>query len=490
MKIRTIFNALPPKALACGLAFACLGLPLAAPLAAQEAQALSVSDTQLLATQALLAGDLPLAAELAQALITRDPADPVGRGVLARIALMQGNPAAARDQAVALWSASDDPAVRYDAARLAAFAWVELDRPFLGQFWLRRALTVAPDAEAEARTNADARALREPNPLSVNLSFSLNPSSNVTGGTSVNTISVNGDPLEIPAGWLPFFGNTPITLSPSPIDRSYGGLAYAPGLSVSYRLHQDDDSRTNLWTRLQYRGVILSDAAERALEGETYNREQITARHFSFGQALAGIDHVMRFDRADLALSLHGGRSWQRGDPAEDIGSISATYTYFTGNYAATSAGLTREWRFDTEGLSPVQIRDSLRLNHIQMLDNGTRLRLSLGATQARSANARSDFDRMSFDFALRPRDWVEGITLEARASYQWTHYPDYAFFSAIDGGRKDERVALALDIQLPRYSYAGFSPVVSFEAGQTFSNINQFASDDVNFNLGFESTF
>lgn len=465
-----------------------ISLGVAGAIVAQPAQTISVFEMQELATQALLSGDLPMAEALAQALVARDGSDPVGRGILARLALTAGDPAAAKAQAVALWSQSDDPAVRYDAARLAAFAWVEMDWPSIGQLWLRRALTVAPDEEARAQTIADFRAVRAANPLTIGLSFSLSPSVNVTGGTNVDKIFVNGDPLVLPPEFID--SPDPLILGPSPLDRAYSGIAYAPSLSLGYRLHDHSTSASNLWGVVQYRGVILSNRAKRALEDLPPGYGQITEKQFSFGQILAGYDYTWRLDHSDVSLATHAGRSWQRGKPAENIVNLGSTYTHYIGQYAAANVGFAREWRFDVEGEDAVEIRHTLRVGHIQMLQSGGRLRLDMGLTQARSAENAGDFNRLSVDLSYRPQDVIAGITLEGRLGYQRTHYPNYAFFDPVEGGRNDERISLGIDAQFPRFDYAGFSPVLSLERNRTFSNINQFETDELIFNIDFDSSF
>ena len=439
---------------------------------------------QTAAITALQEGDLAAAASYAQALVALDPGDPVGRGILARVALMQGQPAEARDQAVALWHYNDDQIVRYDAARLAAFSWVEMDWPIFGQYWLRRALTVAPDDAAAAETINDFRNLRAANPLKLDLAMAVTPSANVTNGTTAREIRINGETLGF------YLGDTFLPLAPSYIDRAYGGIAYAPRLSVSYRLREDADSVTNAWAMLQYRGVILSDAARRELDGAEYNGQQISDRHFSFGQVLTGLDHQWRWAASDLTLSGHVGRNWSRGAQGDNLVNLGLSYTLYAGETASTTLAYSREWRLDTQGNDPDETRNTLRLSHVRFLDNGSRVSASVGVTQALSAATETAFDRLSLDLGFRPPEMISGVTLDGRLSYSWTNYPDYSFFEPIDGGRTDESFAVGVDARLQRFSYAGFSPVISLEARRTLSNVNQFANDELLLDIGFESSF
>lgn len=446
-----------------------------------QAQAVLTADALRAAAVAALDADaIGDARQFAEALLQRDPADVVARTILTRIAFAADDPAAARAQAAALWRASDDPDQRYDAARLAALAAAEEGRFTLSQFWLRRALTVAPDAAALQQTVADFRAVRDRNPWTLNLGLAISPSDNVTGGTDVEVIEIDGEPL--------YLG--PLPLSPSAIDRAYGGVAFSPDIRLSYRLRQEGGAQTSIWGLVQGRTVVLSDAALRDLEGEEYEGEQITARDFSFAQALVGVQHETRTAGAGQTWSAHLGRVWQRGEHSEDLANIGYSRQFRLDPRSALILAGNLEYRWHADDPDRDSLRRMLRVRHVQVLENAMRLRLDLSLTEATSDHDANNYTRLTLGAAVTPDDVLPGIDLTLRASTTFTRFPDYAFFDPIPGGREDRQIALGVDMTFDRFSYAGFSPTLSIEAQRTESNVNQFESAGVDFNFGIVSSF
>lgn len=456
-------------------------LTLAGQAPAQQSIVLTPDQLRNAALAALDAGDLAQAAQYARALVFRDPADAVARGILAQVALAAGDPAAARAQGAALWRSASDNAQRYDGARLAAYGAMQGGNLMLAQLWLRRALAVAPDPASAQQTAQDFRAVRDRNPLSLSFGLSVSPSDNVTGGTTVDVIRVDGEPVRLVDGngqvILPY-------IAPSPIDRAYGGWSYAPSLSLTYRLQADDRAQTRIWASGQYRGVLLSDAALAQLD-----RYDLGNQDFSQGQIMAGIDRQMMLGNGSLTLSANLGRTWSRSAQSEDALGIGISRVLELDPAHALIFGLDHEWRLDAQASGDDQTRTTLRFGQITMMGD-TRLRLDLSFSDARSDDYQKDYDRATAGLALTPPDPLPGVRLEARLTGAWTSFPTYRFFADIPGGRTDRQLALDVDVTLDRFSWAGFSPTVSLQAERTLSNVNQFESGGVTVNFGFRSTF
>jgi len=464
-----------------------LALALAAPLPAlaQDALVLTPDQMRAAAVAALQAGDAGAAEQFARALLARDPDDPVAHRILAELAIAAGDATALRAQAAALWRSAPTLAARYEAARMGAFAATQEDRLTLAQFWLRRAMTVAPDADALRQTVSDFRAVRERNPLSLEFGLAVSPSDNVNGGSDVDYIRVDGEIVCLEIGGVCIF-----PMSPSAIDRAYSGWSYAPSLALSYRLRADATSQTRATFQAGGRGVLLSDAALAELEGQDHDGEPIDNETFSSWQIRAGIDHQIARPDGSLTLSATLGRDWARGERSEDNLSLGLGRVLTLNESEALIFGLSHEWHLDADPGEADQIRDVLRLGHVRALDNGGRLRFDLSLTDARSDNYQKDFDRVGLTASLSLPPPLPGVRLDTRAGVTWTNFPTYQFFDPVPGGRSDIAVSVGADITFDRWSWAGFSPQVQLSAERTDSNINQFESEGVTVGFALVSTF
>ena len=74
---------------------------------------------------------------------------------------------------------------------LMAQAQSSSGRKTLAQYWLRRAVEVAPTPATEARAIRDFKYLRATNPWSTRISFSITPDSNVNDGSANETSFLN-----------------------------------------------------------------------------------------------------------------------------------------------------------------------------------------------------------------------------------------------------------------------------------------------------------
>lgn len=464
-----------------------LALALAAPLPvlAQDALVLSPDQMRSAAIAALQAGDGGTAEQFARALLARDPNDPVAHRILAELAIAMGDPTALREQATALWRSAPTVAARYEAARMGAFAATQEDRLTVAQFWLRRAMTVAPDADALRQTVSDFRAVRDRNPLSLDFGLSFSPSDNVTGGSDVDYIRVDGEIVCLEAAGICVF-----PMSPSAVDRAYSGWSYAPSLSLSYRLHADASGQTRAIFQAGGRGVILSDAALADLDGAEYNDEPIVNETFSSWQVRAGIEHQIARPDGSYTLSATLGRDWARGDPSENNVALGFGRVLTLSDSEALIFGVSHEWHLDADPAEADQIRDVLRIGHVRSLETGGRLRFDLSLTDARSDNYQKDFNRVGLSANLTLPPPLPGVRLDTRAGVTWTNFPTYQFFDPVPGGRSDLQVSVGADITFDRWSYAGFSPQLQLSAERTDSNINQFESEGVAVGFALVSTF
>ena len=139
---------------------------------AQDRVDVPLDQASAVAAQALVNGDAALALQIAETVVAARPDDRSAHVVIAAAAPRLGDPAKGRRAGARAWALSRGDAQKYEAARLTALAAANEQRFTLSTFWLRRALTVAPDEAARTQTLSDARIVRQRNPWSTQLSFS------------------------------------------------------------------------------------------------------------------------------------------------------------------------------------------------------------------------------------------------------------------------------------------------------------------------------
>lgn len=258
---------------------------------------LSLPEARQLAVQATLAGQAELAREVAAALLEADPDDRVALTVLAAVEPRLGRPAEGRRAAGRAWAVSTTRAERHEAARLAARAAAVEGRPLLAEAWLRLALLSATD-EQEARTLAEARAIRARSPWRVEVELGFSPSDNVNGGAE--------SPFNVVDG-LPFVGVI------SADGRALSGWVGTADLRFARRLSESRRQRTELSVRVAGRGVVLSEEARDLVKegGDT----GITGSDFASVLVEAGVGHRRPLGWGIAGAELTLGRS-RYGDEA------------------------------------------------------------------------------------------------------------------------------------------------------------------------------
>ena len=87
------------------------------------------------------------------------------------------------------------------------------------------------------------------------------------------------------------------------------------------------------------------------------------------------------------------------------------------------------------------------------------------------------------FTFMLLP--FGNGLYLEGKPNYEY-HVYDGDFFAPFIGPREDHRVAAAISTSFDRFSWKGFTPVLSYEYSYQFSNVDfyEYDSHDVSLNV------
>lgn len=452
-------------------AFLCLGvafLMLApAPISAQSldnAQTFSIPQARALARQAFQAGNIALAEQIAAALLQRNPDDAEALLIRALSARRAGAFDIAEDSAAAAYRASENPALQFDAAIVVADLKARKEQFTRAEFWLRRADNVAPD---DQRKEVAARAFRNVsrlNPLSIQLRFTARPSNNVNNGAET---------LEISLGGLPF--------SIDPSGQQLGGYEASTGVSLTYRLSEDENQKTEALAELFYRKIWLDSRAKDLVP-------TAEGSDFDYGVVIAGLRH-QRLIWPELGTSEVTsllGQSWYGGDELARWGELQLRQTVRTSNAQQLRFGTTirSENRLDSDINSSESLALSVDLT--RAAESGGSF--GLGATIKNIWSDSGTVDLASVALrANRRLDRIGAIKPRLSASVEQRNYHK---FSTVAGGRDDTTMSLGIDITFPDVSYFGFLPQASLRARRTWSTVDIYDRNEYSFGLTAISRF
>ncbi|HMO08832.1 MAG TPA: hypothetical protein PKD10_14480, partial [Paracoccaceae bacterium] len=410
------------------------------------------------------------AAEIALALLDRDPADAFAHMLMARALLDGGQPKAAGNAARTAFSHAATPVQRQQSARLVAMAAYAEGRLGLSQRWLRRATAAAPEA-TRAQTARELAAVRRQNPMSVTLRFSAMPSNNVNNGASSEFNIIDGVPI---VGWL------------SPDGMALSGVVAEGHGGFRYRLSQGDGGfSTFLGARVDARRVELSREA----------------------RAAAPDLDPRRYDSARAEVTWSGllqpkGKPWEW---SLDVGAGAQTEGgAFSYRFLRAGTGLTRgfddrtagnvsigfERRDAGTGARPV-IASNLALGLRRILPDEHVLSLTgfIGKLDTPVAGRSSTTLGAEIGWeAARP---VGPALLALRASYAKTEFPGYWVGPIeVPGGRRDRTVSAAADLTFPGLAVQGFAPRLTISHSDTSSNVSRFDTRRVGMQFGLSARF
>lgn len=455
---------------ACSLA-AALAL-IGAALHAQAAVDLTVDQARDVARQALFADDPQLAIQIAEAVLSRHPDDHRSLLIVAAAAPRLGDPSRGREAGDRAWALSTTDIQKYEAARLTALAAANDGRYTLSTFWLRRALTVAPNEAERDRTRNDARGVAQLNPWANRLTFSLTPSSNVNGGAEDSELTVAGNSAvgQISADGL-----------------ALAGWRATLGFGTQYRFHQNEKSRSLIAIDYQGSRVWLTEdtnVTNQSLRTDTLQaslRHERALENGTIGFSLSRT--FFQYRQFDLATQESNLQDYQTTRLTIDRRLILSDETLLS-----FSASRERT-EYSTTGIGQVD-RQTASGGVSFKLENGDRVgaNLSLSRAEGDSANYTSNDQLVSASYS-----WAEPIgplTLSIGGELRWSDYPDYRLITAIPDGRQDKTVFANLSVGFPNVSYAGFSPGLRIDALKAESNVSRFNRTSISAGFTISSSF
>jgi hypothetical protein len=449
---------------------AALAVALCAPAAAGGAPpaSLGIEDARLAARQAVATRHWDLAADIARALLQRDPADPDALIVLASTEAARGNPAAALARARAAFAAAATPNQHYEAAMLAARANYQRKHYGAAQYWLRRASIHAADERLKALAVRNFRDVRAVNPLSTKLRFGISPSSNINNGSSAQVLFING---------LPFI------LSGDA--QALAGTEIEFGAAIERRFVLSPRRQVRLGANMVQRSYRLTREAQAAAGGKTGADYAFAAAEVSVGLDMLPADRDGARGRSDLGLTL--GRNWYGGDALSNYAKLSwgQDWRLAPRSGLRLSGSLERQWRLDQARRSATNSVIAARFSH--RLDSGNEVALAFGLRDTISSSAEIAHRGASVDLSYALGRPVAGaqmsfaLGLEAR---------DYKRVYLAGVRREDERASASLSMFFPKLEYMGFAPNVDLRITRTFSNVPLYESTEKGVFVGIRSAF
>ena len=426
------------------IGFAAVWLSTAA--VAQQEVVLTPAQAQVLAEQAAMAGEFATAERLSALVLSGDPENARALLVRGAVARSVGAFDEAADLAARAYAASDDPVVRFEAAMMVGDVRARQERFLTSELWLRRADQAAPDDRRRELAAAAFRQVSQANPLTIQLTFTARPSNNVNNGAETTVIEIGG---------LPF------TLDPS--GQQLGGYEASAGVSLGYRLSQDETQRTDLLGEVFYRKIWLDSEAKAAAPG-------VEGSDFDYGAVIAGIRHS-RLVWPELGVSrVTGllGQSWYGGERLARWGEVQLSQSVAQGEDALLTFGtaLRTETRLDDDINSNRSV--SLSLDRAQVVGDG---RVSYGVV---AKNVVSDSATVDLASVTLRGSWGLGTigivqpTLTGSVERRVYHE-----FVTVADGRRDTTAALGVTFVFPELSYYGFVPRLAIEARRTWSNVD-----------------
>ena len=426
---------------------------------------LSIPEARQMAADALVRGQFALALQLAEALLSRDPQDypALIQATTALIGL--GRLEEAAGMARRAFRAARTAQQRVGAARLAASARFRAGQHLRAEFWLRRAFNSAGDAQSREILRREFATVRQENPFTASIGFSLAPNDNVNNGSSAETILI----------W-----NLPFVLSADA--RALSGIEAATSIGMKYRLSRNERQQTHLALSLYGRSYRLSPEARAAAP-------TVKGSDYAFAMAELSLLHERRIAAlpGPSSAAVTAGRYWYGGAPYLDYQRLTLGQGFELGERlgARLSLGIERQ----------VSILAGGAQSYVASLSGGLTLALAGGGSidVELLASETASQDITNVNQALRgqitwsPGRPVLGGQLSLTLSAEKRDYP----FSIYDAaGRHDLTVSGALNLTFSNIALYGFSPAIGFETSRTESNIGLYDRRSSGLRLGLRSTF
>ena len=451
-------------------------------VAAQDSIEVPVDQASEVATRALFAGEVALALQIAEAVLTQNPDDRAALVVVAAAAPRLGDPTRGRQAGARAWSLSETDDQKYEAARLTALAAAGEERFTLSTFWLRRALNVTPNEEERARTLRDARIVTQRNPLGIRVSGSLVPSNNVNGGAE-------DEETDAPGGFVGTLSEDALALE---------GWRGSFNLGLQYRFQENQSSRTTAGLRYQIGRVRITEDTTVPDEAFDTSYYELSLRH---DRVLENGTVSARLSRGLFEYESLNLREQELTFQDYDIWRIGIDRSIPFSERVLLSFSANREWlSYLAEGIGDID-RQILSAGATYRTEGGNRISVSLAFIDSESRgdnnvnyNSSEEALNIGYSWGQPVIDEILGtpfpISLSVGAGVRLVDYPEYRTFFPIPGGRQDTTYSINANVGFPGVEYAGFSPALRIDASQSDSNVSRFDRTTYSVGLTLNSSF
>jgi hypothetical protein len=453
-----------------------------------EAVSMTADDMRVFAQQLLNAGRPSDAAQILNALLTRDARDPAALILGAQAALDQGQPAQAIGLAQRGYRAAGDDTSRYVAARLAARAHASQGHDTRAQFWLRRARQAAPSVSGAQSVAQDYAFLRNRNPLSFNLEFGASPSNNINNGSRSDTATIG-----------PFV--TVLSESAKPLS----GVQFDAAVSARYRALETERAQLSLGFDLRTTtyalGQSAKDALQRDIDASFTDPSDLprSGSDFSYTEASFSLiqKRILKAGARPTTVTLQVGKSWYGGDPYQRFIAPSISHTFSLSQTDQVrldgfgrknqSARGDRTDAFGSPIIDPDILNYGAGINYSTLQPSGNLVSLGVARRISSSDSAENDFTAWRVSAGLDLAKPIMDVKFGFGLQLEERNYGESIY---VDGTRRDRSVNAQVAAQFDNVEYYGFSPVLTLGVGRTFSAAERFDTEYATVGMDLRSAF
>ena len=417
------------------------------------------------AETALATGDPSLSIRLAQTILKMNANDYQALLIVSLASTQLGQHQAAATAARKAFHATSDGGQKFQAARITGAAYFNASQFTRAEWWLRRAANYAQSEIDLTLAKQEFNQIRQRNPLSVNLSFSVTPSNNINGGSEDE-----------------FFSLDEYVFQFRPDARALSGIEYSGDVDLTYRISQSPIQITSVGTYLFGRTYSLSSASQATVP-------DVSGSDYSLTLAEASVKH-RRFlieGFGPTGVSAHVGQIWYGGDPLWRYQRLALSQDFVVDQKSSATISTFVEKQDALDGIQPDTKVYDLQGVYAHRLQNQDVMKVSLGYRY-------NDADQETYTF----KDYRTSLTynfeqpiLNSRFSVSISggHKRFDQFSLALDG-RRDKYVSVGATAILEKISYWGFSPSISVSATKTNSSVSRFSNTQFQSKFGIRSNF
>ncbi len=418
------------------------------------------------AVASLLSGQPQLADGLADALLDRSPRDFNTLLLKSRTAIEMGKMREGLQAAQAAHVVADTDDEKYAASMAIAQALAKDGKDTFAQFWLRRAVDLAPDEVSRAQAVKDFRYVRARNPWSTELNFSISPTSNVNNGSRRETTRLYGLPFEFQL---------------SGAAQALEGVEYSLGFATRYRVHQTDRTAHDFVFQFDHRSYVLSSEAKE-------QAPDVDGSDFALTQTSLGYVFRARPEHwiGPYELAAIGGYSWYGGEPYLSYVRLGGGQQYKLTDNTILSFSGSAERQYGENAPDADFLRGDIRL--LRLVDGLGAVGFSVGRTVADSESEAVDYGewRSGIDVSLKKP--ILGAKVRLGLEWSYRDYPESRY--APGEGRQDRTLEASVDFTFTQIERYGFNPTLTINGRSTDSNIGIYENEEVGVAFGIRSAF